>query len=194
MPTNPIFSRLESFFSSYEEDNPQVDTSPSKSLQGWRWQCDSEAKITSCSAEMEEILNIPESQIIGQPLHSFAINEDSSKTLKSALLGDTFPVEIDIDYISGNGDLLKTRVQIFSPLHANGQKIGWRGYTQLLSAEDIVPSTILSKDPLNLLQSYIAKPTLPAEPAQIGVHSTVKKKKHRAATENQQHNFLPTVE
>jgi len=165
MPTNPLFSRLENFFSSYEEENPSADVSLLKSLQGWRWECDSDAKITSCSAEIEEILNIPEASIIGQTLHSFAISEDSGDKLKSALLGDTFPVDIDIDYIPANGNVLKTRVQIFSSLHADGKKIGWRGYTQLLSEEDFSPSAISHDDPLNILQSLISKPNQPDEPS-----------------------------
>ena len=161
MPTNSLFSRLENFFSSYEEDNSPPDVSISKSLQGWRWECDSDAKFTSCSAEIEEILSIPETSIIGQALHSFAISEDSSKKLKAALFGDIFPVDVDIDYLPDNGGVLKTRVQIFSPLHSDGQRIGWRGYTQLLSEEDFAPSAISPDDPLNILQSLISKPILP---------------------------------
>ena len=176
MPTNPILSRLESFFSSYEDDNTRPDIFQSKSLQGWRWECDSDAKITSCSAEMEEILNIPESDIIGQTLHSFAIHEDSRKKLKSALFGDAFPADIDIDYIPANGNVLKTRVQIFSPLLANGKKVGWRGYTQLLSDDDLASPTILRDDPLNILQSNIAKPAQQIKPAQPVVLPQAKKK------------------
>lgn len=165
MPTNPLFSRLENFFSSYEEDNANPELSLSKSLEGWRWECDSDAKITSCSAEIEEILNIPESNIIGQTLHAFAINADSSDRLKSALLGDTFPVDVNIDYITANGNVLKTRVQIFSPLHENGKKVGWRGYTQLVSEENFIPSAISPNDPLNILQSHISKPIQPDKSA-----------------------------
>jgi len=175
MPTNPLFSRLESFFSSYEEDSPGPDLSPSKTLQGWRWECDGEARITSCSAEMEEILNVPEANIIGQTLYSFAVHQNSSEKLKSALLGDTFPAEIDIDYIPAHGEILKTRVQIFSQLHANGKKIGWRGYTQLISEDDFTSPTIFPDDPLNILQSPQPTPIREAKPALPVTRSPAKK-------------------
>jgi K+-sensing histidine kinase KdpD len=177
MPTNPLFSRLENFFSSYEETAASTNISPSKSLEGWRWECDNDAKFTSCSAEIEEILNIPEINIIGQTLHSFAVSKDSVDKLKSALLGDTFPIDTDVNYISANGNLLKTRVQIFSPLHADGKRIGWRGYTQLLSEEVFNSSAKPLDDPLSILQSRISKPIQPDEAAQPASPLQAMKKK-----------------
>ncbi len=165
MPTKSILNRLETFFSSYEEEIPEAEISQSESLQGWRWECDSDGKITSCSAEIREILNYPESEVIGQPLHSFALQENSGRKIKHALQGETFPIDIDIDYITANGDALKTRVQIFSSLHENEKKIGWRGYTQILSEKDITNPAVLQYDPLNMRQSVPSKSNLPVKPA-----------------------------
>jgi len=177
MPTNPLFSRLENFFSSYEEEDAVSEVSITKNLQGWRWECDGDARFTSCSPEIEQILNIPETEIIGQTLYSFAVSENTGKLLKDALFGDTFPIEVNAEYHpSNNSDTVLTRVQIFSPLHSNGDRIGWRGYTQILTEEDLTQQNAVRNDPLNILKSLAAKPVISPDPVQTEIVAQTGKK------------------
>ncbi|MCD4671716.1 MAG: GAF domain-containing protein, partial [Anaerolineaceae bacterium] len=160
MAVNSLFSRLDNFFSGFEENDSALYDPQTETLRGWSWECDREAKLTSCSAEVKNILNISETDFIGQTIFSFALHENSTGVFESALFGDVFPIEIDVDYILANEDTLPTRVQIFSPLLANGKKIGWRGFTQILSKDALPSIPARLETPETNLQPFTSKPVV----------------------------------
>lgn len=132
MAVNPLFSRLENFFTSFEEE-PALKKTNSESLSGWSWECDQDGKFTSCGPEVERVLHLSETDLLDQSIFLTGLHPDSVSGFKSALFGNNFPVEVAVNYRLANGSILPATIHIFSPLLAEGKKIGWRGFTQILS-------------------------------------------------------------
>ena len=182
MAVNPLISRLENFFSSFEEVQSPLSQTQTETLVGWSWECDQEGRITFCGPEVENSLHITEKDLLTQPVFSYGLDEHSAKAFKAALFGDEFPIEISVNYLPNDGDALAAKVNIFSPLRADGKMIGWRGFTQI--------STSLMADPQIAPAKQTDRKIQPAQQESLPIKKTDGAKK----TPKKNTGFLPSIE
>ena len=183
MAVNPLISRLENFFSSFEEAEAPLVHTPKEALLGWSWECDREGLTTFCSPEVEDSLHIHESDLIAQPIFSYGLEEQSAQAFRAALYGNEFPVEVDVTYSSNDGSLIPARVNIFSALRADGQLIGWRGFTQIITPQ-MQEALVSSAKPPTRKEIQTSHLELPA----------IKKTDERKRIPKKNTGFLPSIE
>ncbi len=134
-------SRLNSLFADIEriESPGQGTSTPDQSNSGWIWECNAQGQYISCSADVEKILGYPAETFLGASLTTVGLASQSITVLKNALENEILPTEVDIFYQSHHGVLVPIRMHIFTRNDENGNQMGWRGFTQVMSHSSFPP-------------------------------------------------------
>ncbi len=126
-------SRLEDFFSEFQQnDFPSPQEKPVV-LPCWTWEANPEGNFIICGPEVQKGLGISPIEWIGQSLYQFAIHPRSIAKLQESLDQGIFPSELDLEYVDRPGNLVQVRMNIFTRFDEIGESAGWRGFNQVIS-------------------------------------------------------------
>jgi signal transduction histidine kinase/CheY-like chemotaxis protein len=134
--------RLDILFSNLNQADSSLHPESLLSPGGWTWECNARRNFISCSPEVEAILGISSEEFLNQSLDSFALVSKSKSSVEKTLNQDSFPAEVDVYYQSIQGLLVATRITIFLKMEEDGNHQGWRGFTQVISSNQILPEPI----------------------------------------------------
>ncbi len=110
-------------------------------LAGWRWVCDSQGNFTELSGDVGSGLKRTEAEFLGQPLNAFGLTADSSVRMRNAMEKSDLPLELDVDYVDGEGKIVPVRIYLISaPGVGEDADDGWHGYAQQITAPMQKPS------------------------------------------------------
>ena len=112
MSKRQLNSRIKNLFAELGEESLASQQSDDALLAGWTWNADERGYTTSVSAEIIQFLGYPPENFIGQPVDQ-GLDSDSAHKLKQALKGNQFPVDLQLQYFTYNGDKLATNVQLY---------------------------------------------------------------------------------
>jgi signal transduction histidine kinase/CheY-like chemotaxis protein len=134
MSKNKINSRLDHFFSDFNNGNNDLDHSH-KTSSGliYSWETDANGQYTACGAEIIGILGISPSEVIGHPFISFMLLPEDQTKLRQTLENNDFPCEIELRFISKDFLPILTRCNLYQRFNEQHELIGYHGFTQLLS-------------------------------------------------------------
>lgn len=131
-----------------KSDNPlQAEYLPS-----WEFLIDSQGNYLNISPEVTDCLGIPTSEFIDQSIFTFSINQPSGNKLNEYFLEQNFPIDIDVIFISNNGNLLFSNLKLTLFSEQYQSKPTYIGIVQAL--EDLNGS--IDKDSEKKLKDTIA--------------------------------------
>lgn len=159
MSKKRLLNRLENLFADIIETAAEqvTDSSPLPlPPSAWNWETDEQGLYITCDSTMTACLGYNPAELIGQPLHTFALDEKSASTLKNALQQNNFPVELSLVFQSKDGGSVPVRLTIFKSVSDNGATNGFRGFAQPLSENktliDLPPQTPPPSFPENIVK------------------------------------------
>jgi PAS domain S-box-containing protein len=139
MSKKEINNRLESLFSDLVPRTPSRQEVAERSLPGWTWECDDQGNYISCSPEVESVLGLRADDFIGQPFISFRLAPESAEALRSTLDSGKYPLELNVQYQTRDGELVSVSLHVFKPSPPGGHR--WGGFAQALFVAKKAPST-----------------------------------------------------
>lgn len=82
----------------------------------WEFIIDSEGNYLNISPEVTECLGVPSSEFLDQSIFTFSINQSSGEKLFAQFSKNNFPLDLDVIFLSNNGNLLfcNLKLTIFS--------------------------------------------------------------------------------
>ncbi|OQX62252.1 MAG: hypothetical protein B5M51_06380 [Anaerolinea sp. 4484_236] len=174
------YSRLEKLFVGLGEQaahQPPLKDAP-KTL-GWTWECNSKGLYTACSSEVESVIGYTPDDLIGKPLASFGVDEQSQSTLIEATLIEAtnaqhYPAEVSVIYESAVGEKIPVTVHILSSPQL-GEDARWQGFTQVVSSRSPIqkpPPRGMATPPVLPLAAPPSKPPAVYEPSIAPVTKT----------------------
>ncbi|PKO07610.1 MAG: hypothetical protein CVU41_00095 [Chloroflexi bacterium HGW-Chloroflexi-3] len=83
------------------DNNPQ-----SGNLLSWEFIIDSEGNYINISPEVTDCLGVPSSEFLDQSIFTFSINQSSGEKLFTQFSEHNFPLDLDVIFLSNNGNLL----------------------------------------------------------------------------------------
>ncbi|MEA2007662.1 MAG: GAF domain-containing protein, partial [Chloroflexota bacterium] len=127
-------SRLEELFINLEEATThKIPLKEAPKTLGWTWECNSEGLYTVCSPEVENVIGYTPDELLGKPLASFGVDEQSQVKLIEATDAQHYPVEISVIYESATGEKVPVVVHVLSSPQL-GEDARWQGFTQIVSS------------------------------------------------------------
>ncbi len=169
------YSRLEKLFVGLGEQaahQPPLKDAP-KTL-GWTWECNSKGLYTACSSEVESVIGYTPDDLIGKPLASFGVDEQSQSTLIEATNAQHYPAEVSVIYESAVGEKIPVTVHILSSPQL-GEDARWQGFTQVVSSRSPIqkpPPRGMATPPVLPLAAPPSKPPAVYEPSIAPVTKT----------------------
>jgi signal transduction histidine kinase len=81
-------------------------------LLSWEFIIDSEGTYLNISPEVTDCLGIPPSEFLDQSIFTFSINQSSGEKLSSQFFEQNFPLDLDVIFLSNNGNLLYCNLKL----------------------------------------------------------------------------------
>jgi len=136
---NRLFSDLGQEAAAFSEKKREEAAGPiigmeKPSLAGWRWACDSQGIFTELSGDVDSGLKLSETEFLGQPISTFGLTADSRQRMLNVMENPQIPIEVDVEYLDGDGKIVPVRIYIISaPGVGEDADDGWHGYAQQIS-------------------------------------------------------------
>ncbi len=138
-----IRRRLEHLFDGIAQTPPRTGTLPSEMLgrpdmgtpQGWVWELDSQGRFSWCSPEVERVLGIPPSQLMGQPLSAIGLDQDSIDKVAEAIRAQAPLPHLMARATNREGKDLRLFIRALPKMDAQGRLDGYRGVAQIQESE-----------------------------------------------------------
>ena len=143
---NAVNSRINRLFADLEQEATafsklKVDGEPLRverparpAMVSWKWAGDTQGNYVEISPDVATALGRPVGEFIGQPLNKFGLTADSSRRMKAVMTKPDLPLELDVEYLDGEGNLVPVRMYIIAAPVGDGEADqGWHGYAQQLS-------------------------------------------------------------
>ncbi|HZD57440.1 MAG TPA: PAS domain-containing protein [Anaerolineales bacterium] len=130
MSNKNINNRLESLFSDLVPGSSARQEVADQLLPGWTWECDAQGNYVSCSPEVESVLGFHPEDFTGQPFASFRLAPDSTGALLSALRTGKYPLNLNVQYRTRDGELVPVSLHVFKLSPSQGGR--WGGFAQAL--------------------------------------------------------------
>ena len=131
MSKKQLFSKVESFFSTFEEAEPPKPLDNLRRLNSWNWECDLNGTYISCGAEVREYLGIPAEDFIGSSIFSFRIHPESSHALRLIFEQSEPSAEITLLLQAADGKFIHVKSHIFPRPAENGRIVALNGINQI---------------------------------------------------------------
>jgi hypothetical protein len=160
MPKPEYSNKISKLLSGIQEDNSLLNPlETAVSNLSYSWECDANGLYTFCSNEVIDLLGFSLNDIIGNPLLSIGLPVSEQSKLRSALLSETFPCDVELVLTTKNRKNLKTRWNLFKLLDNKNQLTGYKGVVLFLDKPiqtgELIEPTI---------EKPIEMPTKPDEP------------------------------
>jgi len=133
MPKPEYSNKINKLLSGIQEDNNLLN--PLETVMNnlsYSWECDANGLYTYCSNEVIDLLGFSLNDIIGNPLLSIGLPIPEQSKLRSALLSESFPCDVELVLTTKNRKNLKTRWNLFKLLDNKNQLTGYKGVVLFL--------------------------------------------------------------
>jgi signal transduction histidine kinase/DNA-binding response OmpR family regulator len=135
MSKNEINHRINKLFSGIQDGDELLNSAVSvQNYDQFSWESDANGLYTQCSQEVISVLGYSPEEIIGNPLLSIGLVYSEQSKLRSALQSEVFPCDVELTFLSKNGQTVATRVNLFQKSNSDGQLIGYQGIVFLLGS------------------------------------------------------------
>jgi signal transduction histidine kinase/DNA-binding response OmpR family regulator/PAS domain-containing protein len=179
MSKKQLLNRLDHLFANIAEDAAgQIPPPPPPPtvLPQWKWETDESGCIIFCEDAIKVCLGYSPEDLIGQPFSSFGLSSESVTALQNALNQDVFPIDLSVVFQSKSGNPVPARLTIFKKGALNGEKGGFRGFTQpLLESKPVKPQSENEDIPKTQFASQQTTPSERKTPSGAPVQPKAKK-------------------
>jgi signal transduction histidine kinase/CheY-like chemotaxis protein len=134
MSRNKITKRLDEFFADFNPNEESVDIPSMDASENpiFSWETDPNGLFTICDESILQVLGVNPDQALGNPIESFQLPAKEQIKIRSVLQDDQFPIEIELNAKTADKKKHMVRYTIYHKLDEDGQKIGFRGYCELI--------------------------------------------------------------
>jgi PAS domain S-box-containing protein len=114
---------------------------------GWVWELDLEGAYTWSSPEVERILGYSQDEIQGKSFHSVGFEGEVAETVRSHLETGKQIQQLVVQAHHKDGQSFQILIRAMHRVDSTGAALGFRGVSQLVDAETIVPERLVVEVP-----------------------------------------------
>lgn len=145
-----LLNRLETLFADFTDTPPRtgflspegIEEQLTQGLGGWVWECDAEGTLIWCSPEVERALGHDAEVLVGKKVFEVGLTEESAERLRSKMAATPWVENLRLQGNHKNGDPLSLIVNAVVRITPDGERIGYRGVTQIVFFGDTKPRRV----------------------------------------------------